>query len=92
MAITKDLVIGIIGLIFSLLDTFAGHTIFSTDQIAQIAQIIFLIVTFAGAFMHKNPVQTSNAVDTLPTLPKENGLETTTQPVNIPLPDNQVQG
>lgn len=52
MLITKELVVALIGVVLSVVNTYAGHEIFSTEQMSQLANIIFLAVTFIAAYKH----------------------------------------
>lgn len=52
--ITKELIVAALGFIMGVLNTFVGHDIFSTDQMSQMANIVFLIVTFIAAYRHNN--------------------------------------
>lgn len=55
--VTKELVVAAIGLIMGIVNTFVGHQIFSSDQISQIAEILFLAITFVAAYLHQKPQQ-----------------------------------
>lgn len=62
--VTKELVIAAVGLIMGILNTFVGHEIFSNDQISQVAEIVFLTVTFIAAYKHKSSDKPADPITT----------------------------
>jgi positive regulator of sigma E activity len=59
---SKSLVISIVSLILGLVSSIFGKQIFDSEQIQQLGEIVFYIVTFVSAYLHK---------------PNQNGSEST---------------
>ena len=59
MKITKELVVAVLGLILGIVNGLVGQEIFNTEEQAQIAEIVFLIVTFVAAYLHKRDNKTN---------------------------------